>query len=168
MGLAIMSCRPRFLATDLEHGAPIHRVRHPLTSRLNATPLAPRTLLRVLLEGQFAYFARALGRVGASGVVIEDKRVPKRNSLDENNATSHHQTMGTVLASRGFDIIIYGNHMLRAAHRAIARVAEAIPEHDRSPEAGELCTTVPELFALVGYNDVGSWRPSSAPRSPSQ
>ena len=56
----------------------------------------------------------------------------------------------------------------RAAHRAIAHVAEAIPEHDRSPEAGELCTTVPELFALVGDNDVVSWRPSSAPRSPSQ
>jgi phosphoenolpyruvate phosphomutase len=54
---------------------------------------------------QFAYCARALGRVGASGVVIEDKRVPKRNSLDEHNATSYHETMGMVLASRGFDII---------------------------------------------------------------
>jgi hypothetical protein len=40
--------------------------------------------------------------------------------------------------------------MLCAAHRAIARVAEAIPEPDRSPEAGELGTTMPELCALVG------------------
>ena len=58
------------------------------------------------------------------------------------------------LFERGIDIVIFANQLLRAAHLAMATVCESILLHDRSLEAGALCSSMRQILEAVGFDDV--------------
>lgn len=53
-----------------------------------------------------------------------------------------------------FNIVIYANHMLRAAHKAMEEVATSLLLHKRAREAEELCTPVKTIFEEVGFEEL--------------
>lgn len=65
--------------------------------------------------------------------------------------TTYNLKTDTTLSSHGFDVIIHANHLLRASHQAMNKVAETILLNDRSFEADPLCTPVAEIFEEVGF-----------------
>ena len=197
---------------------------------------------------QFEYFVRCLERDGVSGVIIEDKVFPKRNSLDESAKqnledpevfankiqrgvnvktdndfmiiariesliagtgiedallraeiyteagadgimihskkdtpddvlafageyekicrkmgrrpllvcapTTYNLITDRELAMHGFNIIIHANHLLRAAHKSMKKVATTILQSDRNFEAEAFCSPVSEIFEEVGLTRI--------------
>lgn len=63
--------------------------------------------------------------------------------------TSYNQFTEEELASKGASIIIYANHLLRAAYPAMKRVAECILENERSLEADDMCLSIKEVLTLI-------------------
>lgn len=57
------------------------------------------------------------------------------------------------LAALGFSVVIYGNHQVRSACKAMRSVCESVLKHERSLEADAACIPLPELFALVGVDE---------------
>jgi phosphoenolpyruvate phosphomutase / 2-hydroxyethylphosphonate cytidylyltransferase len=53
------------------------------------------------------------------------------------------------LADVGVNVVIYANHLLRAAYPAMTRVAETILRHGRSLEAEDDCMAISEILRLV-------------------
>lgn len=49
----------------------------------------------------------------------------------------------------GVNIVIYANHMLRAAYPAMVKVARSILENHRALEARELCMPIKEILELI-------------------
>ena len=49
----------------------------------------------------------------------------------------------------GVNIVIYANHMLRAAYPAMLKVAKSILENDRSYEAREDCVSIEEMLKII-------------------
>lgn len=197
---------------------------------------------------QFEYFVRCLERLGASGVIIEDKTFPKRNSLNEEAnqsledpdifaskirrgvnvktcndlliiariesliagtgledallraetyieagadgimihskrdnpkdvltfaseyeslckeigrrpllvcaPTTYNLITDRELAKNGFNIIIHANHLLRAAHKSMKKVANTILLNDRNFEAEAFCSPISEIFDDVGFTRI--------------
>ena len=68
--------------------------------------------------------------------------------------TTYNQVTAEDLFKRGVNITIHANHLLRAAHHAMQQVSQMILQSGRSLEAESLCTPVPQLFEVVGFNDV--------------
>ncbi|MDF5723200.1 MAG: phosphoenolpyruvate mutase [Rhizonema sp. PD37] len=68
--------------------------------------------------------------------------------------TTYNTVTNEELSGHGVDIVIYANHLLRAAQAAMQKVCETILEKNRSLEAEEQCTSISELFEIVGFNDV--------------
>jgi 2-methylisocitrate lyase-like PEP mutase family enzyme len=66
--------------------------------------------------------------------------------------TAYNHVTGRELYERGARIVIHGNHMIRAAYRAMQQAARSLLEHDRSLEADRVCAPVAELFAAVGVD----------------
>jgi len=66
--------------------------------------------------------------------------------------TAYNHVTGQELYERGARVIIHGNHMVRAAYRAMRDVARLLLEHDRSLEADSLCAPVSEMFEAVGVD----------------
>ena len=53
------------------------------------------------------------------------------------------------LHKAGVKIIIYGNHLLRAAYPAMVKVARSILENGRSHECGDDCMSIDEILSLI-------------------
>ena len=53
------------------------------------------------------------------------------------------------LCDWGVNIIIYANHMLRAAYPAMMNVAKIILENERALEVRELCMPIKEILELI-------------------
>jgi phosphoenolpyruvate phosphomutase / 2-hydroxyethylphosphonate cytidylyltransferase len=53
------------------------------------------------------------------------------------------------LAEHGFQIVIYANHLLRAAYPAMQRTAETILQHGRAREAEEYCMSIRDVLTLI-------------------
>jgi phosphoenolpyruvate phosphomutase len=68
--------------------------------------------------------------------------------------TAYSHIKGAELEARGAQLVIHGNHMVRAAYRSMREAAASILANDRSLEADSICAPVSELFAAVGV-DVG-------------
>ena len=68
--------------------------------------------------------------------------------------TTYNTVPDDELISRGFNIIIHANHMLRAAHKAMSEAATAILLGGSSLQVDEACATVPEVFATVGFDRI--------------
>lgn len=63
--------------------------------------------------------------------------------------TTYNHITEEELQSWGVNIVIYANHMLRAAYPAMVKVASSILEHHRSLEANPLCMPIKEILELI-------------------
>lgn len=63
--------------------------------------------------------------------------------------TTYNQFTEDELVSWGANIIIYANHMLRAAYPAMQRVAEKILTAERSLEVNEDCMPIKQILELI-------------------
>ena len=53
------------------------------------------------------------------------------------------------LIKNGFKIVIYANHMLRAAYPAMLKVAKSVLENGRSLEAEPDCMSIKEILEFI-------------------
>lgn len=111
------------------------------------------------LERAFAYIA-----AGADGIMIHSK---KQDGMDikefcqrfrEKNTetpivavpTTYNQFTEDELASWGINVVIYANHLLRAAYPAMVSCAKSILRHQRSLEAcNDYCMPIKEILTLI-------------------
>ena len=63
--------------------------------------------------------------------------------------SSYNQFTEDELKEAGFSIVIYANHLLRAAFPAMKRTAESILENKRSKEADEFCMSIKEILTIL-------------------
>jgi phosphoenolpyruvate phosphomutase len=64
--------------------------------------------------------------------------------------TTYNQFTEEELAEWGINIVIYANHMLRAAYPAMVKCAERILETSRSLEASEeYCMPIRQILNLI-------------------
>lgn len=63
--------------------------------------------------------------------------------------TSFNEITAEELSAVGVNIIIYANHMLRAAYPGMMNVAKSILENDRSAEAEEHLLSIKEILELI-------------------
>lgn len=107
--------------------------------------------------------AKAYIDAGSDGIMIHSRQktpdeiftfLKEFRSFDEKTPivvvpTSFNQTTATELSNLGANIIIYANHMLRAAYPAMKEVALKILEFDRSLEVEEKCLNINEILGLI-------------------
>ncbi len=63
--------------------------------------------------------------------------------------TSYNQITATELSKAGINVVIYANHMLRAAYPGMKNVAKSILENDRSLEAEKELLSIKEILNLI-------------------
>ena len=63
--------------------------------------------------------------------------------------TSYNSTSEKELAKRGFNVIIYANHMLRAAYPAMSRVAKQILRDGQSSGVDDQIISIKEILELI-------------------
>jgi phosphoenolpyruvate phosphomutase / 2-hydroxyethylphosphonate cytidylyltransferase len=63
--------------------------------------------------------------------------------------SAYPQVTEAELLERGFQIVIYANHLLRAAYPAMQRTAEAILVSGRALEAEEHCMPIKDVLTLI-------------------
>ncbi|WP_370090165.1 phosphoenolpyruvate mutase [Ekhidna sp.] len=63
--------------------------------------------------------------------------------------SSYNQFTEEELHEAGFSIVIYANHLLRAAFPAMKKTAESILTHKRSKEADEFCMSIKEILTIL-------------------
>ena len=68
--------------------------------------------------------------------------------------TTYNTLTEDELRTAGFRIIIYANHLLRGAYKAMEEVARTILLNQRSFEADPMCAPVRNIFKTVGFLDV--------------
>jgi phosphoenolpyruvate phosphomutase / 2-hydroxyethylphosphonate cytidylyltransferase len=66
--------------------------------------------------------------------------------------SSYHQVSERELADRGISIVIYANHLLRAAYPQMVKVARTILEHGRALEAEPYLAPISEALAIIPEN----------------
>lgn len=107
--------------------------------------------------------ARAYIEAGADGVLIHSREKEPRALLEfcgryrqlERKVplvvvpSAFPQVPERELIEAGVGVVIYANHLLRAAYPAMVRVARTILQHGRSLEAGELCMPLAEILNLI-------------------
>lgn len=68
--------------------------------------------------------------------------------------TKYAQVTDTTLFDHGFNMVIYANHLLRAAHAAMVSTCQSILTHQASYEASKTISPVQHILKDVGYLDV--------------
>ena len=63
--------------------------------------------------------------------------------------TTYAQFTEEELQAAGANIVIYANHMLRAAYKAMVETAHEILQNHRALEASEHCAPIQDILALV-------------------
>ena len=100
---------------------------------------------------------------GADGIMIHSrKKEPKEifefakkyREVDDYTPliavpTSYNSTSEKELAKRGFNVIIYANHMLRASYPSMQNVAKKILLNQRSKEASKDLLSINEILNLI-------------------
>ncbi len=66
--------------------------------------------------------------------------------------TSYHQVTEQQLAEHGVNVVIYANHMLRAAYPQMVKVAQTILEHGRALEADPYLAPIQDALAIIPDN----------------
>lgn len=66
--------------------------------------------------------------------------------------TSYNRVTESELADAGVKVVIYANHMLRAAYPQMLKVASTVLENGRSFEADELLSSISDVLAIVPEN----------------
>lgn len=67
--------------------------------------------------------------------------------------TSYNTVTEAELADRGVNVVIYANHMLRAAYPSMRKVAESILRHSRSFEADADLAPIKDALAIIPENE---------------
>lgn len=107
--------------------------------------------------------AKAYIEAGADGIMIHSRKKEPDEVLEfckilrefnENVPivvvpTSFNQITAKELSSAGINIVIYANHMLRAAYPGMKNVAKSILENDRSLEAEKELLSINEILDLI-------------------
>ena len=107
--------------------------------------------------------AKAYIEAGADGIMIHSRQKSPNEILEfckilrdynENIPivvvpTSFNQITAKELSKAGVNIVIYANHMLRAAYPGMKNVAKSILENDRSLEAEENLLSIKEILDLI-------------------
>ncbi|MCT7481224.1 phosphoenolpyruvate mutase [Aliarcobacter cryaerophilus] len=107
--------------------------------------------------------AKAYIEAGADGIMIHSRQKSPNEILEfckilrEYNEnipivvvpTSFNQITAKELSKAGVNIVIYANHMLRAAYPGMKNVAKSILENDRSLEAEEQLLSIKEILDLI-------------------
>ena len=110
------------------------------------------------LERAFAYV-----QAGADGIMIHSKNKSGEDIKEFCLAfrkqyahvpivvvpTTYDHIYESELCDWGVNIIIYANHMLRAAYPAMMNVAKTILENERALEVRELCMPIKEILELI-------------------
>ena len=68
--------------------------------------------------------------------------------------TTYNQITDIEFFEKGFSIVIYANHQLRAAYKAMGAVCESILTNQRSQETVEHIAPVADIMETVGFSDV--------------
>ena len=63
--------------------------------------------------------------------------------------TTYNHITEEELASWGINVVIYANHLLRAAFPAMKAAAESILTHHRSLECSDICMSIKEILELI-------------------
>lgn len=63
--------------------------------------------------------------------------------------TTYNHIYEKELAEWGVNVVIYANHMLRAAYPAMKKTAETILDNERSYEVNDLCMPIKEILELI-------------------
>ena len=63
--------------------------------------------------------------------------------------TTYNHITEDELAEWGVNVVIYANHLLRAAYPAMVQCAESILTHGRSLEANDLCMPIKQILELI-------------------
>lgn len=63
--------------------------------------------------------------------------------------TTYNHFREEELAAWGIKVVIYANHMLRAAYPAMVKVATSILENHRSSDANDLCMPIKQILELI-------------------
>ena len=66
--------------------------------------------------------------------------------------TSYQQVSESELAERGINVVIYANHLLRAAYPQMVKTAESILHHGRALEADPLLSPINEALSIIPEN----------------
>ena len=107
--------------------------------------------------------AKAYIEAGADGIMIHSR---KKDPAEVFEFCKHYQTFEHCvpliavpssynnvteqeLANRGVNIVIYANHLLRAAYPVMVKTAESILEHGRSLEADSELLSIQEILELI-------------------
>jgi phosphoenolpyruvate phosphomutase len=107
--------------------------------------------------------AKAYIDAGADGIMIHSREKTPDQILDfcklyrEFEAqvplvavpSSYNATTDDELADAGVNIVIYANHMLRAAYPAMSNVAHSILKHGRSKECEGDCLSIKQILDLI-------------------
>ena len=107
--------------------------------------------------------AKAYIEAGADGIMIHSRQKEPDEVLEfckilrAYNAhipivvvpTSYNQITAQELSKAGVNVVIYANHMLRAAYPGMMDVAKSILENDRSLEAEENLLSIKEILNLI-------------------
>ena len=107
--------------------------------------------------------AKAYIQAGADGIMIHSRQKSPDEVLefckilrdyDENIPiivvpTSYNQITVKELSQAGINIVIYANHMLRAAYPGMMDVAKSILDNDRSMEAEENLLSIKKILDLI-------------------
>lgn len=67
--------------------------------------------------------------------------------------TSYHHVTEAELADHGVNLVIYANHLLRAAYPQMSLVARSILEHGRALEADPYLAPIKEALAIIPENE---------------
>jgi phosphoenolpyruvate phosphomutase len=107
--------------------------------------------------------AKAYIEAGADGIMIHSREKSPEEVLEfckilrEYNEnipiiavpTSYNEITAEELGKVGVNVVIYANHMLRAAYPGMKNVAKSILEHDRSMEAEKELLSIKEILDLI-------------------
>lgn len=119
----------------------------------------------ILEKGQEDALKRAFAYVGAGadGIMIHSRLKDPTEIKDFVNSfrakdthtpivvvpTSFNNVTTDEFAQMGVNVVIYANHMLRAAYPGMMRVARSILKHKRSLEAEGDCMPIKEILSLI-------------------
>lgn len=106
---------------------------------------------------------KAYVKAGADGIMIHSRREDGAEILEFCERykdfglgrplivvpSSFDQITETEFAEAGVNIVIYANHMLRAAYPAMVKVAKTILENERCYEARPLCMSIKEILEVI-------------------
>ncbi len=107
--------------------------------------------------------ARAYIEAGADGIMIHSKQKDFKEVYEFCNLykkldyrvpliaipTTYNQVYEKDLIDAGVNVVIYANHLLRAAYPAMLKAAQTILKNERSFETNEICMPIREILTLI-------------------